>query len=1116
MSIGWAWLTSLVAFGLLHFVVVPAQRRGLQGRTGTGAAGALAWHQVWCVLRTVALALWLGTSLLWAAMALMSLLGTTTVEQVTGLLVRLRSLQEWVEWVDLGMATLVMAGLATGLTWLTYKQAQQKAAGLLAEVAASESQRVIESHQAGQWEALAPTETMTTLEELFNQRRDRLGQAEESGSTGEAERLNAEMEELRGLYLQADAQRRMRVELPQAALDELTLPPEAGWKERLRQAVFNRGVLKTMTASARGLAFVGLVLLVPAAGTLAVGLSAEPMSLRIVQLEELRVQLGREAAERQLALALRSAPPAPPVAGVVDDEEAEAQLAATYDRDFNEALLARAAPARLTARIAQAAVRDQILTHYARSAHGAGAAAQAAEGHPHLTAAAGTDDLHVTHPLEDARQRVRERLATIRRDNTAAWQQMKAALPTRADFATGLTRTELRSALGAEVMRAAFAGGAQEMASAYEGHAAHYMSELASGQGFDKARAQAFTSNGGRLWTSATQAQLHAMQQHADADGHVFDRALREHPPTLHAPPHTEQQVRAAQQLLRTLPDGMRDASALYGFGDLAPGHYGAETRTAAAKVAQALDGNAPGGGKSAHAGSGPSKVAFNRSFSYSSMRGFSRVGGVLIGRPPESASTAADVRSIRWSLVGADAPLRLELRTVDGRTHSFGPYAPSVVRQALTYAADQRPLTVTMITAEPVPDLKIITHPALLDTPIGCRAVALDRVTDEATSRSAYREQGQRLVQSAHGLYRAAWGQAMRNRLAAGRFSEGDQAALTRVAANAVGSGTMAMAPNYQELRAALQAGRSLPLTAKPQFYLPAVVEPARRCVASSASAAAAMACLEGAEFDVTPDKLVDHYPQFQIWSGVRELPYTLDPALNFLRPQPGASVTWPFDFVLQVAFSRRGLRGNDEIEDKEPWEFPEQAPRLVQDVATLVRSNPERAAIVAAMRDFAVLQRLFRAALEGHLGPEFPAQRLAMLARELNALPPIERGYKTPRWNTRPIEVMFAREVRQRAREVGSEFALTDPLARDVPETLEACARARPLTGGGAPPAVCDFRRLAALSTQRRDGAAAPPAERQYATDLHVMLNLLELRRTLGVHEPENAPRASCPALM
>jgi len=140
-------------------------------------------------------------------------------------------------------------------------------------------------------------------------------------------------------------------------------------------------------------------------------------------------------------------------------------------------------------------------------------------------------------------------------------------------------------------------------------------------------------------------------------------------------------------------------------------------------------------------------------------LRGFSRIGGVLIGREPEeSTQPPLDFRDIQWSSSGDT--IELKLTRSDGEIIRLGPYRRALVREALAYAADSRVTTVTMVTARPLKDLKILLHPALVDTPIECRAIELDRFVDESTGHSTEREGATHLIEQAHSLYQLAWGE--------------------------------------------------------------------------------------------------------------------------------------------------------------------------------------------------------------------------------------------------------------------------------------------------------------------------------------------------------------------
>ena len=158
-----------------------------------------------------------------------------------------------------------------------------------------------------------------------------------------------------------------------------------------------------------------------------------------------------------------------------------------------------------------------------------------------------------------------------------------------------------------------------------------------------------------------------------------------------------------------------------------------------------------------------PARVA--RARSYSGLRGFARVGGVLIGRDPETgvAVPEIDLIDFRFSISPTPEPtLKLEVEHGDGTHVTLGPYDPAIAHFALAYAADGRPTTVTMITAEPLRDLKILLHPALVDTGLGCRAIRLDQFVDEfGYSDTPVEGPRERAFHEHHGLvalFRKAW----------------------------------------------------------------------------------------------------------------------------------------------------------------------------------------------------------------------------------------------------------------------------------------------------------------------------------------------------------------------
>ena len=168
--------------------------------------------------------------------------------------------------------------------------------------------------------------------------------------------------------------------------------------------------------------------------------------------------------------------------------------------------------------------------------------------------------------------------------------------------------------------------------------------------------------------------------------------------------------------------------------------------------------GGGGGGSRPGAAAHGPARVAtaaeVGRARSFARLRGFARVGGVLIGQEPQT-SQKLDIRGLNWEINGGRVTLKLAAR--DNTETVVGPVHAAVVHLALGYAADGRAVTATMTKAEPLSELHILLHPVLVDTPLGCRAIEIDRFVDELSSRSQVREERTGLVEMQRSLYAIA-----------------------------------------------------------------------------------------------------------------------------------------------------------------------------------------------------------------------------------------------------------------------------------------------------------------------------------------------------------------------
>lgn len=427
-----------------------------------------------------------------------------------------------------------------------------------------------------------------------------------------------------------------------------------------------------------------------------------------------------------------------------------------------------------------------------------------------------------------------------------------------------------------------------------------------------------------------------------------------------------------------------------------------------------------------------PPSAAFARSRSFGRLRGFSRIGGVLIGRPAENPERRLDVHGLTWSAAGRDRML-LRLTDAGGVSTRVGPFYRSVVHQALGYAADGRPVAVTMTTAAPLQELRILLHPALVDTPLGCRVVALDRFVDEFTGHLPQREELQGTVVGQAALYRVAWANRVRAAHEIEPLSPDDLADPTL--ASAIQEGLSSNATRDAATTALADVSRLLDrqysvLAGKPDRFDPDLVAAMARCGTEAAQLSGFEACIRRRSMrpGAATAAWFDAPPQFRVWSGVRETGFSIDSDYEFLRIDDSAS--GPLEFMLQVAFVDSGR------DDRTPWEFPTLAPLIRDAVQDGVRRSAEHAEVLRVAQEFTVLQRLFRLALDGTLGNSFPLHRLVDLAEstaEHVATAP------TLRWNVRPglLESTLAIELQ-------SILAAVEPNGTwqvEMVETLRSC---------------------------------------------------------------------------
>ncbi len=361
------------------------------------------------------------------------------------------------------------------------------------------------------------------------------------------------------------------------------------------------------------------------------------------------------------------------------------------------------------------------------------------------------------------------------------------------------------------------------------------------------------------------------------------------------------------------------------------------------------------------------------RSRNFLRAQGYHRVGGVLLGRSPGDPKGTLDVTDLDWKET-SPGMWQLTCATRQGQAITSPVVSTQILYRSLLYAADERPLTVTIINTFLTGAQKIMLHPALIDCDLGTQAIMLDHFVFDLVDKN-WLGDAQKRVAATQELYWLGWAarisaiKANKADLLKHIESEGRKdfdESIDRLAkaaedmqARQVKSAepaTMAWLVSGFPAFAALDAERQTPVVAKKEFYDASLVtrmitfaksswaqgQPEVVLQAFTAEIAnetnKVFRVLDGSAPDAYPSSLTGSSiygrpraatpaernvafqelannsvrlpPTTSTASGVRERDYTLRPETLFAYPQPEL----PFRFIVQIAFesSPAFLEGN------------------------------------------------------------------------------------------------------------------------------------------------------------------------------------------------------------
>jgi hypothetical protein len=176
------------------------------------------------------------------------------------------------------------------------------------------------------------------------------------------------------------------------------------------------------------------------------------------------------------------------------------------------------------------------------------------------------------------------------------------------------------------------------------------------------------------------------------------------------------------------------------------------------------------------------------------------------------------------------------------------------------------------------------------------------------------------------------------------------------------------------------------------------------------------------------------------------------------------------------------------------------------------MVAGDPEKKDVLDGVVEFTALQRLFRLALRGDLGTDFPVEKLTALAVATSA--DVKRQ-KTPRWNPRYDELGFLARLAKAAPH------MPDEMKRKAESCLSANAFPTALneSDDSLAPLLGVWRNHPALDAKVWEATCSfpdPPFSDSELSDLtkysREFLKLRKLRRAVGLDAAERSEVEAC----
>lgn len=1017
-------IISLAVYALIHFYWIPKADKKIQSSRGPDSIPQIAWRSGLSVGGAVALVAAITTFAIILLVSILNWQGGADVDTVTAAMKSIQGWREWLSGFSPAWGVLAIILLTVGLVLHARWRSKVKFNTIFNKMFEAEYTRFAEAKINNQLPFIPPNENMVELGKQMGEIEYYLDHLDEvplpKGQTKEGfvKQLEAVREDLYKRHFALDVARRIDVKLDE---EEIALPEPKTMGEKIQTFFFSKGLVNNINRSSRLVYLLCLLLLVPSLMGLHAGTVQGEMDQRIVQLENIQIDLEGAQSEEELAQQIEQL--GNPTHNLSDEDlEVIDQAAELYEESVAQAVMAGAGLSAASAyAIRSNLVRDRILTRYQATS------TSKLEKMP-SGARAGSLRKVETEALEVAEKALNGQKTRIDQKNIVRTELKKAAqrrpglirrlkneiqsfqTPAKAkDISRSLARHTIGTAIsgsgqsefGAVVNEAMKGQSARRLQSVSEANSRNYVKNILQGDGLETACDKAVKS--------AQVEQLKPLMRNVASDVRIGEipNKLQNYPPTVKNTPEPHVKMNnATSRVVNMSNRGMRGnaqfADALSGFSDYFPEQLDADSKTPRGRARQSITGKAPSSYRTAS--------SFSRSRSFVRMRGFSRIGGVLIGIDDPQSGTQSTFTDIGWEINGRN--IRLKLTDTKGGVFQSKWHPLPIAYQALNYAADGRPVAVTMVTAPPMQELRILCHPTLIDTPLGYYMIELDRFVDQFTGDDYRRQKATQTVYDIHHLYEITWANRAMVLIREYTSQAGSQGG-TELMQFAMYIGQIIEDPE-KRIGAAralrnpeiLSDPRQSPIISKTDFYESALVRSMQQAASSANSLQAFEKSIQNMyeRQSSNEDWVSNGPPEFQVWSGVREREFSVTGSDLIMQTNDDKGA---LSFMLQVAFTSAPLNMDEDqaaaYVDEAPWEFPSLGQHIENEVRQELQKTGDERTIYRHAAEFTMLQRLFRMAFNNRLGEQFPIEKLVDLAEELENKTP-KKGYRTLRWNAFP----------------------------------------------------------------------------------------------------------------